>query len=307
MAFIRVKTRAGRRYAYLVESVWHPELASPRQRVLHYLGLADDVRPEDVPEEHRGDLAVTRWLATRGGHGRVSMPARDLDSLRADLRAVLLLPDRSLAERIARRAIAQLGASVFLEEVVRPLLVEIGEDWYAGRVSVADEHIVTRGIAEVVRQLREETVAAQGRPKRPQATVLLANPEGEHHSLALELLECRLLEKGHRVIVCPGGAPRRALAQRARELDPDLVILSSTMSATADEAMRAAEAVLAVAPHALVAVGGQAWQATSKDRDTDARLRIAGASSLEDADALVREALARRRAAHPTQAKGPER
>lgn len=292
MAFIRTKAQGGRRYAYLVESVWRPDLGSPRQRVILYLGPEDEVRPEDVPEEHRGDMAVARWLEARAA------PKAGLDEAKAQLRlrSALLAADRRAAEEVAREASGRLGLVGFLDRVARPMLVQLGEDWHAGRVTVADEHIATRGVSDIVRRLRDEAKAASARRRGDRARVLLANPEGEEHSLALELLECSLLAAGHHVVVCPGGAPRRDLARRARETGADLVLLSATLAASAPEALRAAHDVLAAHPAALVALGGQAWDGAgaSAPEGADARIRVLPHARLEAVDALVAEALARR-------------
>lgn len=303
VAFIRVKSRGGRRYAYLVESEWRADIGGPRQRVIRYLGVEDRVQPEDIPEEYREDVAVANWLDRRVP--QASDPA-DVDRLRSSLRAALLLPDRLLVERLAGTAIETLGASAFLETVARPILVQIGEDWHSGRVSVADEHIVTRGIADTVRRLRDKTARAAPRRHAERATVLLANPEGEQHSLGLELLECRLLDQGHRAVVSSGGTPRRALVQRVRELGPDLVVLSATLLASVPEAYQAAEDVLAASRSTLVALGGQAWLDAPAPARAHPRLRVAGAPRVEAVDRLVQEALRLRSARGDAHANGPE-
>lgn len=295
MAFIRVKTRGGRRYAYLVESIWRPDLGSPRQRVIRYLGPEDSVRDEDVPEEHRHDPAVARWLRARSPPVPEAN-ARALAPLRRELREALLGARRNEAELLAREAIAKLGLRAFVEDVARPLLVEIGEDWYAGRIGVADEHVVTRGISEAVRRVRDESLAAAPVARAGRLSVLLANPEGEDHNLALGLLEARLLQAGHHVIVCVGGTPRRELARRAREVGAELVLLSATLATNAPEALRAARDVLAAWPQALVVLGGQAWSAMPTMRDSDPRIRILPQARLESVDGLASDALARRAA-----------
>jgi DNA-binding transcriptional MerR regulator len=49
-----------------------------------------------------------------------------------------LAPDRQ--EAVLCRALLSLGAMTFLEEVASPLLVEIGDAWRDGRITIAHEH-----------------------------------------------------------------------------------------------------------------------------------------------------------------------
>ncbi|HWG89471.1 MAG TPA: B12-binding domain-containing protein [Candidatus Thermoplasmatota archaeon] len=292
MAFIRVKQRGGRRYAYLVESVWDPEAGSPRQRVLTYLGPADHVNPKDVPVEHRKAPAVVRWLKENATQAAAAYET-DLGAHRERLRAALLALDRDQIAEETARTLHKVGPWVFLEEVATPLLRGIGEDWYEGRITPVQEHQVTRGVAQIVNGLREDSLRDGARRRGPRATILLGNPEGEAHALALEILECRLAALGHRTIVVSGGVPRRDFAVRARELKADLVLVSATLPGSAAEALRTAEAVLEKCPTALVALGGQAWAHGSPPRDLDPRIRVVGAAKAATLDGLVEAALNR--------------
>jgi len=260
--FIRVKRRDGRRYAYLVASEWRPDVGSPRQKVIKYLGPADAVEADDVPLAARGQPAVEKWLLT---YGTLTSPESSaaLAATTETLKQVLLRGDRAASARVAITAIDEFGTWSFMERIAKPLLYEIGEEWHAGRLTVADEHIVTHGISDIVRQV---TAAADTKKTRAQRVrVLLANPEGEQHSLGLALLECRLLDAGHEVIAIMGGLPRRDLVRRAREFGPDIIILSTTIDAHNDAALAAASDLRQAVPGARVVLGGQGWASPPAD------------------------------------------
>lgn len=293
MAFIRVKKRGGRRYAYLVESVWDRASAAPRQKVLAYLGPADEVKPSDVPARLRRNPAIARWLQENAEEAARAYEA-EAARTRTELRAALLRPQADKVDEVVREAVRRWGPWAFLDEVVTPLMHRIGEDWYAGRLSAVDEHLATRRLTDVVRRLREENEGT-GRSSRP--PVLLANPDGEMHSLALEVLELRVLMEGHRTVVLPGGLPRKDLAERAREWKVDLALVSATLPENAKEALRTAEAILERSPRTLVALGGQAWKALKRPPRLHANVRLCDEPTGPFLEALLEEVSRRRQGA----------
>lgn len=260
MAFVRLKSRRGRRYAYLVESVWEPGASSPRQRVIKYLGAEERARLEDVPEEYRNEPAVRRWFEARSAAGEESVPEAEVARMRRELREVLRDPTRGALDKLSTAGVRRMGTWEYLRDVAAPVLQQVGDDWHEGRIDTAQEHVATRAVQDLMRRLRDEEAMRAGRRRQPtRLVVVLATPEGESHSVALDLIECRLAQRGHRTIVLAGGTPPRDLAQRVRQLDADLVLLSATMPESREAARRAADAVLERSTRAQVWIGGQAW------------------------------------------------
>lgn len=290
MAFIRVKTRAGRRYAYLVES--SREEGAPRQRVIAYLGPVEEVAPERVPSRHRRAPAVVRWLRENRHEAQAAREAR-LDAWRRRLFAEALLEDRRRVLATARRAARELGPWELLSGVLAPLQREVGEAWHSGEATMAQEHGVTRAMRQVVDDLRASTRAASP-PAARRARVLLANPLGEEHWLALEVLEWRLAAAGHATFVSAGGTATEALVRRAREVDADLVLLSATVPGSVPPAVEAARALRDASRRVLVGMGGQAWTPDVPTPRLGSRVRVVRSEAGQALDALVRDALARR-------------
>ena len=85
-------------------------------------------------------------------------------------------PDR-LAVHL-RRALLLLGLQPFLEAVLAPLLVEMGERWHAGRLGIAQEHAASACVAHLLESLLRELEAPGEAPR-----VVLATPSGERHGL----------------------------------------------------------------------------------------------------------------------------
>lgn len=295
MAFIRVKSRGGRRYAYLVASI--RENGSPRQRVIAYLGPAEEVSPERVPPRHRRSPAVVRWLRENRRDAQAARDAR-LAAWRRRLFAEALLEDRRRVLATARRAARELGPWELLSGVLAPLQHEVGEAWHKGEATMAQEHGVTRALRQVVEDLRAST-RATAPPAARRARVLLANPLGEEHWLALEVLEWRLSAAGHATFVSAGGTSAEALVRRAREVDADLVLLSVTMTLHLPAAVDAARVLRDSSRRILVGMGGQAWAQEPTTPRLGPRVRVVRSEAGQALDALVRDALARRDALAP--------
>ncbi len=95
---------------------------------------------------------------------RALSAARDLDSSR--LFAVL------------RRGVLSLGTPTFLEQVLGPMIQELGDEWHAERLGIAREHAATATVEQLVGWIIREFGLTEGAPR-----LLLATPAGERHGL----------------------------------------------------------------------------------------------------------------------------
>ncbi len=78
-------------------------------------------------------------------------------------------------------ALVALGSQIFLHEVVVPLLHEVGDGWARGELSIAQEHL----LSGILRNLLSGML--RSRPRAPQSSLLLATPPGERHEFGLLL------------------------------------------------------------------------------------------------------------------------
>lgn len=110
------------------------------------------------------DAHATRPASAETHRHRAIAAARDLDS--SSLYAVL------------RRSVLALGVLPFLDQVLVPLIAELGYEWHAGRVGIAREHTASATIEQILAWLVRELGAAPGAPR-----MLIATPSGERHAL----------------------------------------------------------------------------------------------------------------------------
>jgi len=113
-------------------------------------------------------------------------------------------------ERLLGAGLVAMGTSSFIREVGAPLLTEVGERWSQGRLSVAEEHLVSgllRGFFGGLSRLR-------GARRSP--VVLLAAPTGERHEFGLSLASLLFLEAGLGVSYLGVDLPAKEIVDAAK-------------------------------------------------------------------------------------------
>lgn len=138
-----------------------------------------------------------------------------------------------------------------ISEVLVPALHRIGDEWRAGRLSIAEEH---RASAIVERVLAGVDRRSAGRPR---GTVVVASPSGELHSLPTAMAAAALREDGWRVELLGRDVPEDALVEFVASVRPDLVVLTVTNPGAAESASAAAAEVEAADVPVLVGGPGR--------------------------------------------------
>jgi methanogenic corrinoid protein MtbC1 len=151
----------------------------------------------------------------------------------------------------------ELGMSVPAIHVhlIEPAMQDIGELWLQGRLGVADEHMATAIVSDIVERLARGSLTLNTKtPSREH--VLLAAVEGERHVLGLRMVADDLTEAGYDVAYLGADVPVTALARTCDAREPDLVGLSVTLSAHLPAVDRALAALAELRSSPVVIVGG---------------------------------------------------
>jgi DNA-binding transcriptional MerR regulator len=105
------------------------------------------------------------------------------DSDSSIVNTLLSLLDRfdyaALNERLSRIA-ALLPASEVVEQVVFPVMREVGERWHRKEISMAQEHMMTMLVQRIL-----GTLLTLNRPAADAPKLIFTTPQGEEHSLAV--------------------------------------------------------------------------------------------------------------------------
>ena len=153
---------------------------------------------------------------------------------------------------LARRTVEELGEETFVEDVLVGLLDELGRLWQQGEVHVGEEHLVSRLVEDVLAQLSVWTPSAPALDRR----VLIATPSGDLHELGARMVAARFERRGWEVFQLGANVPCSDLARSARELAPEVVLLSVSQGLFVRSAAEAVAALRAARPELLVLVGG---------------------------------------------------
>lgn len=239
-------------------------------------------RPQRTEGGHRlyseRDIATIRWLRDRTAEGLTISQAIALMTDGSDsnlswlntavdtephtwerlinrLVAALIDFDSTRAEQILGEAFALYPLEEVFLKLVQPTMIEVGEQWHTGRITVTAEHFATQFIRRKLAGLFNTYNITDGR-----GLVLVGCAPSEQHDLGALMLSVFLVRHGWQVIYLGPEVPLRDLIDTVRQIQPDMVCMSASTTETATQLLEVGRAVLSLAPPAPhFAYGGRAF------------------------------------------------
>jgi len=153
---------------------------------------------------------------------------KHIDELRAAWIEACLSFDRESANEVLAHAFALFSPEIVCIQLIQESLVQIGDGWHQGTVTVQQEHF-TSTLSE---QKLETLIAAAPSPTRRERIVVSAAP-GERHTFGLLLLTYLLRRRGWDVINLGADVPVEDFDSTIMDLKPQLVIVSAQLFQTA--------------------------------------------------------------------------
>ncbi|WP_426756981.1 MerR family transcriptional regulator [Myxococcus sp. Y35] len=170
---------------------------------------------------------LPQLLAEPGAGGAavgLALPRSNAEAWRASVLTAAQAYDQPAVSEVLDEVLAALPPLKACEEVLAPLLCDVGERWQAGTLTVAQEHLVSQMVrARLVSLLH---AAPQGRHRH---AVLACFPD-EEHEMGLLGAALRLRHLGARVTLLGQRVPASDLGRAVEALRPDVVGLSSVMN-----------------------------------------------------------------------------
>jgi DNA-binding transcriptional MerR regulator len=155
--------------------------------------------------------------------------------------------DDAGAHRVIDRALATYTDESVVEELVLPYLVELGQKWESGEISVAQEHFASTLLRGRLLGL------ARGWDEGVGPRALLTCLEGELHDIGLIAFGIGMYRRGWRITFLGANTPIGTVAATAEELSPAIVVLSVS---DGQRLAAAAEGVRSLARVYRVAIAG---------------------------------------------------
>jgi MerR family transcriptional regulator, light-induced transcriptional regulator len=234
-----------------------------------------------------GDVAAIRWLQAqtesgvaisravdmlRQGHVQVTSgpeapngpfsverhAVRSLGSIRAELTNALLEFDAARAEPVLAEAFGLYSVTEVCLQALEPMLIDIGERWHAGSVTVAQEHFASSFVMSRFAWLLR-VYSREDEPAR-QLVVTACAPDEWHH-LGILMVSVLLAREGYRVRYLGPNLPLEALlTPTLLHANPALLVLSAHMPESARQLPAVREVLASVShPTPRFAYGGRAF------------------------------------------------
>lgn len=127
-----------------------------------------------------------------------------------------------LNEQLARMA-AVLSASDLVERVVLPVMQEVGERWHRGELNIAQEHMMSGLVQQLLGALMRLYRPATDAPK-----LVYATPEGELHAVGLMAAAMLAASAGLSPIYLGASVPVKEILYAARRSAAKAVVLQVT-------------------------------------------------------------------------------
>ncbi len=166
-----------------------------------------------------------------------------LAAYRDEVIGALVTFDAARADRAVEEALALLPLEDVCLYVLQAGLVEIGERWLRGDVSISSEHYASHFVMRKI-----GTLFNLSRPEVGRGPLLAACVEGELHEVGL-LLTCLFLSRrGYRIVYLGANLPIDDLLDATNRTKPALVLLSASTHQGAEHLIAASRLLSRPAP-----------------------------------------------------------
>lgn len=132
--------------------------------------------------------------------------------------------DERKAEAVLGQAFSYYSPEVVCFELLQKALVEIGNGWYEGSVTVQQEHFAS---ALALRRM-DTLLAAVAAPTRS-GRILVGCPPGDNHTFSALLVTFLLRRRGWDVVYLGADVPTNRLHMTMEKTRPDLVVFSGQL------------------------------------------------------------------------------
>ena len=228
MVYIRRKKVKGIDYAYLVKSIWDHTNRTSRQETVKYLGKVSRVTQEMVPIEYRNDPAIISFI-TRYSTVNVKKNDSLTKKLSLDLFKMLSAGDLQSLVKIYDKYASLFGMIQFYDNLLKPVMYNIGQQWAEGKLDVATEHVCVNTANALVKTIDERRLNRVTTHQK-RGTIFICTPNGEQHNLACHIIESVLLSKGYKVYNASPSLPADSVINSLKNFTPDAILISITLT-----------------------------------------------------------------------------
>lgn len=246
-----------------------------KQEIVKYLGRSSKVSIKDIPREFHEDPNILAFIAA---HSLDVKKTEEMEfSMREKMLDLLINYDIETLFKTFERYSRIFGLVKFYERLLTPVMYRVGELWSKGTLDIATEHVCSNAAHTLVKIINEK-VSRQIHSSKVKK-ILLCTPEGELHSLGCMIIESVLISKGHSVFNIAPSVPSTSVISFANKLEPDLIIISITLTENLHAANRLINDIITTkAHHPPLLLGGAGISSVKKIQGN----KVAGVKILKD-------------------------
>jgi MerR family transcriptional regulator, light-induced transcriptional regulator len=231
MVFIRIKKVKGFDYYYLVKSQWDPKRKTSMQHTIKYLGKAADVTIDSIPLEYKSNPKIISLLASATQeHEKNTILSAELKKKVFD---ALKNGDIENIVDVARKYKEQSSLAEFYDEILKPVLYDVGHLWQENKLDIGIEHVCSNMANKTIHKI---TSAIKTKDRRK--SIIICTPNGELHHIACNIIESVLFEKGFQVNNISPSIPTDSIINYIDETQPCMILISVTLQDNISSAIR---------------------------------------------------------------------
>lgn len=159
--------------------------------------------------------------------------------------------DSASLDETLRRSVATLGISTFIESVAAPLLRLVGDEWHAGHLTLAQEHLVSSLLHDIVAESMRSFTSQNGAPR-----LLVTTPAGERHAIGAALVGAAAAVEGWNVLYLGPDLPATEIADAAVSASVRLVAVSIVYVEHRDAVIEEMRALRSRLPSTIAVIAG---------------------------------------------------
>ena len=184
-----------------------------------------------------------------------------VDAVYQAVAAALGEHDKATAVRTAVEAVTTgaVAIPVLYSDVLTRILADTGAAWQGGKAAIWEEHLASATVRTIVEILYPGVLKAKAAATPSGRTVLLACPPEEGHDLGLRMVADRFDMAGWTTYFLGPDTPVAEIADAARRLGADAIVMSSSTHYHRLVVRHAVDALKAELPGVDIWVGGPAF------------------------------------------------
>jgi methanogenic corrinoid protein MtbC1 len=255
------------------------------------LGNVSRVTQEMIPIEYRNDPSVISFI-TRYSTVNVKKNDSLTKKLGQDLFSMLSLGDLQNLIKIYDKYTSLFGMIQFYDNLLKPVMYDIGQRWADGKLDIATEHVCVN-TANALIKIIDKSRLIRFTNRHYKGTIFICTPNGEQHNLACNIIESVLLSKGYKVYNASPSLPADSIINSLNNILPDAILISITLTDHIQTTRNLIRKIRTKFPSLAIFVGGIALNDPNKIYDFSVTsLYVIRNMMLADAIKLIRSTIA---------------